>query len=248
MSSLKTVEQIRDLEIAGKIIEKVFLAIQNKIKAGVTSLELDKLAHDIIIENKAIPLFLNHQGFPNTICASPNNVVVHGIPNNKKLQDGDIITIDVGAKYNNMCVDAARTFAVGDISKEDRELILLTDQALKLAVKAIKPNKTIGDIANVIETFFDKHQKYSISEQYVGHFIGQNLWEEPIFPNKGKKGKGLKLEKGMTFCIEPVIIVGKDQLFVDPLDNWTVYTKHNGKACHIEHTILVTEKGAKIII
>lgn len=248
MSKLKTIEEIKDLEIAGKIIEKVFAAVKEKLKAGVTSLELDKLAYDIIIKNKATPLFLNHQGFPNTICASPNNVVVHGIPNNKKLAEGDIITIDVGAKYNKMCVDAARTFAVGKISKQDQELISLTDEALNLAIAEIKPNKTIGDIANVIETFFNKHKKYSISEQYVGHFIGKKLWEEPIFPNKGIRGTGLRLQKGMTFCIEPVIIVGKDQLFVDPFDNWTVYTKHNGKACHIEHTILVTEKGAKIII
>lgn len=248
MSKLKTDQEIKDLEIAGKIIEKVFTAIKEILKPGITSLQIDKLAHDIIVENKAIPLFLNHQGFPNTICASPNNVVVHGIPNHNKLIEGDIITIDVGAKYHKMCVDAARTFAVGKISKQDQELISLTEEALNLAVSEIKPNKTIGDIANVIETFFRKHKKYSISEEYVGHFIGHNLWEDPVFPNKGKKGTGLRLEKGMTFCVEPVIIVGKDQLFVDPFDDWTVYTKHQGKACHIEHTILVTEKGAKIII
>ncbi|BDV03573.1 MAG: methionine aminopeptidase [Candidatus Hepatoplasma scabrum] len=248
MSNLKTAQEIKDLEIAGKIIAKVFAKMSQEIKEGITSIELDKMAYDIIVENKGIPLFLNHQGFPNTICASPNNVVVHGIPNDRKLKNGDIITIDVGVKYNKMCADAARTFPVGEISKADQELISLTDQALKLAIKEISPSKTIGDIANIIETFFAKHKKYSISEEYVGHFIGENLWEEPIFPNKGKKGTGLKLAKGMTFCIEPVIILGKDQLFVDPLDNWTVYTKHKGKACHIEHTILVTEKGAKIII
>ncbi|BDV03021.1 type I methionyl aminopeptidase [Candidatus Hepatoplasma crinochetorum] len=248
MSKLKTVEEIKDLEIAGKIIKDVFLQIEKKIKPGITSIELDKLAYDIIIKANAIPLFLNHEGFPNTICASPNNIVVHGIPNDNKLKEGDIITIDVGAKYNKMCVDAARTFAVGKISQEDQKLIDLTDESLNLAIKAIEPGKKIGDISNIIETFFKKFKEYSISSEYVGHFIGENLWEEPVFPNKGKKGTGLELKAGMTFCVEPIIIRGKDQLFVDPFDKWTVYTKHKGKACHIEHTILVTKKGAKIIV
>lgn len=243
---IKNQNQIKNMKIAGKIIAKIHLEAKKFAKPGANLIEVDELASKIIKENNGKPLFLNYQGYPAHICTSLNSEVIHGIPRNYILKDGDFFTLDVGVEYNGMAADAATAIEVGKLSPKDKRLINATKATLQAAIDIVKPGTTLGDIGHTIETTAKKYN-YNISEEYVGHFIGEQMHEEPLVLNTGIAGKGLKLKEGMTFCIEPILIDGDNTLFVDPLDKWTVRTRKGSNASHEEHTILVTKNGAEIL-
>ncbi len=246
MGLIKTQEQIEKMSKAGSIVAKVHKLVQEEAKVGTNLLYLDKIAHDLIIKEGGEPIFLGYNGFPNSICTSLNNTMVHGVPTNYDLKDGDLFSLDVGVKYQGYCADAATTFIVGTPSKKAQDLVEFTKKVLNDVISILKPGITLGDVGEFIETR-TKEKGYTISKDYVGHFIGEEMHEDPMVPNYGKKGKGLVLEEGMTFCIEPMVIIGKEKLFVDPLDNWSVKTKHNGLTSHEEHTILITKDKGEIL-
>lgn len=245
-SKIKTIDEIEKMRKAGKIVAKVHQLIREKAVPGVNLLELDKLAYDFIIKENGKPLFLNFQGYPATICASVNSVLVHGIPHDYILKDSDLLSIDVGVRYQGYCADAAFTMNVGKISIENKKILDASKEVFEGALELIAPNQYLGNIGHFIEKR-TRELGYNVSKQYVGHFIGKEMHEDPLVLNHGKKFTGLILKEGMTFCIEPILIDGKEDLMVDPIDNWSVRTKHGGKTTHFEHTILVTNKGYEIL-
>ena len=233
MLTIKSKREIELMKKAGSIVELALENVHKAIKPGVSTLELDRIAYKTIIENDAIPSFLNYNGFPNTICASINETVIHGIPkNNMILKDGDIISIDVGASYKGYHGDAARTFPCGNVSSEKLKLIEVTKQSLYEGLKFAKPGNRLSDISHAIETYA-KSFGYGVVEEYTGHGIGLRLHEEPFIPNFGLPGHGPILKEGMTLAIEPMITLGKKDVEVLN-DNWTVQTVDKLPAAHYE--------------
>lgn len=246
MITLKSKREIGIMKEAGRIVELAHIAVAKAIKPGITTLELDKIAYDVIIKNGATPSFLNYNGFPNSICASINEVVIHGIPkNNIKLKDGDIISIDIGASYKGYHGDAARTHAVGCVNAEKLKLIEVTKQSLFAGLKFAKPGNRLSDISHAIETYA-KSFGYDVIEEYTGHGIGTKLHEDPSIPNFGEAGHGPILKPGMTLAIEPMITMGKKNIKV-LADNWTVVTIDKLPSAHYEETIVITEDGYEIL-
>ncbi len=245
MALIKTPEQIKKMEEAGRIVARVHRELKAMIKPGVTLLELDAKAEEIIRSEGATPTFKGFSGFPASICASVNQVMVHGIPTNYELKDGDIISVDVGALKDGWNGDAAFTKAVGEVSKETQKLLDVTKEALAAGIKFAKPGVTLGQLGAEIESYAIKNG-YTAARDFVGHGIGEEMHEEPYVPNYGFKG-GMTLQEGMTICIEPMFIDGPDDLFIDPLDGWTVRPKHKGLTTHDEHTIVITKDGGRIL-
>ncbi len=246
MGKIKSTKEIIKMQAAGHVVGLVHQELKKMIKPGITTLELDAKAKEIILSNGATPTFLGFGGFPNSICTSVNNTLVHGIPNDHPLVEGDIISIDVGATLNGFVGDAAFTMGVGEIDKNAKKVLDVSKDALALGIKMIKPGLHLGDLGFAIEHLIKKAGLTS-THQYTGHFIGKQMHESPAVPNFGIPGQGLVLKEGMTFCIEPMVIDGRDQLFTDPLDNWTVRTVHGGITAHDEHTVLVTATGGEIL-
>ena len=246
MLTIKSKREIELMKKAGSIVELALENVHNAIKPGVSTLELDRIAYKTIIENDAIPSFLNYNGFPNTICASINETVIHGIPkNNMILKDGDIISIDVGASYKGYHGDAARTFPCGNVSSEKLKLIEVTKQSLYEGLKFAKPGNRLSDISHAIETYA-KSFGYGVVEEYTGHGIGLRLHEEPFIPNFGLPGHGPILKEGMTLAIEPMITLGKKDVEVLN-DNWTVQTVDKLPAAHYEQSIVIIDKDYEIL-
>ncbi len=246
MLTIKSKREIELMKKAGSIVELALENVHKAIKPGVSTLELDRIAYKTIIENDAIPSFLNYNGFPNTICASINETVIHGIPkNNMILKDGDIISIDVGASYKGYHGDAARTFPCGNVSSEKLKLIEVTKQSLYEGLKFAKPGNRLSDISHAIETYA-KSFGYGVVEEYTGHGIGLRLHEEPFIPNFGLPGHGPILKEGMTLAIEPMITLGKKDVEVLN-DNWTVQTVDKLPAAHYEQSIVIIDKGYEIL-
>ncbi len=245
MPLVKNQEQIKKMEEAGRIVARVHRELKVMIKPGVTLLELDAKAEEIIRSEGAIPTFKGFEGFPASICASVNEVMVHGIPTNLALKDGDIISVDVGALKDGWNGDAAFTKAVGNVSSSTQKLLDVTKEALASAIKFAKPGVSLGELGAHIESFAINNG-YTVAKDFVGHGIGEKMHEEPYVPNYGFKG-GMQLQEGMTICIEPMFIDGPDDLFIDPIDKWTVRPKHGGLTTHDEHTILITKDGGRIL-
>ena len=246
MLTIKSKREIELMKKAGSIVELALENVHKAIKPGVSTLELDRIAYKTIIENDANPSFLNYNGFPNTICASINETVIHGIPkNNMILKDGDIISIDVGASYKGYHGDAARTFPCGNVSSEKLKLIEVTKQSLYEGLKFAKPGNRLSDISHAIETYA-KSFGYGVVEEYTGHGIGLRLHEEPFIPNFGLPGHGPILKEGMTLAIEPMITLGKKDVEVLN-DNWTVQTVDKLPAAHYEQSIVIIDKGYEIL-
>lgn len=246
MLTIKSKREIELMKKAGSIVELALENVHKAIKPGVSTIELDRIAYKTIIENDAIPSFLNYNGFPNTICASINETVIHGIPkNNMILKDGDIISIDVGASYKGYHGDAARTFPCGNVSSEKLKLIEVTKQSLYEGLKFAKPGNRLSDISHAIETYA-KSFGYGVVEEYTGHGIGLRLHEEPFIPNFGLPGHGPILKEGMTLAIEPMITLGKKDVEVLN-DNWTVQTVDKLSAAHYEQSIVIIDKGYEIL-
>ena len=245
MITIKSDSEIELMREAGKILRDTLNMLKEHVKVGVTTKELDKLAHDYIISRGAKPSFLGYGGFPGSICASVNEQVVHGIPSNRKLVSGDIIGIDCGVIYKGWQSDAARTFAVGEISEKHKKLIQVTEQSFFEAMKVIREGARLGDIGAAVQNLAESNG-FFVFRDLVGHGIGKDMHEDPQVPNYGKAGKGIRLEPGMTLAIEPMVIQGKHNI-LELDDGWTIVTEDGSLAAHYENTILITEKGPEVL-
>lgn len=245
MISIKTPREIELLKIAGEITGKTHLYLMPFIKPGITTKELDKLAHDFIIENGCTPSFLGYDGYPGSICTSVNDEVVHGIPSNRKLKEGDIISIDIGACYKGYHGDSAWTYPVGEISKEKAELLRQTEESLYEGLSVIKPGVHIGDIGYAISKCANKYN-LGVVKELVGHGVGSSVHEEPDVPNYGKPGTGPILKEGMVIAVEPMLNLGTPNIYILD-DDWTIITADSKPSAHFEHTILVTKDGYTIL-
>ncbi|MBB3870054.1 type I methionyl aminopeptidase [Geobacillus sp. NFOSA3] len=241
----KTPREIEIMREAGKIVALTRQELEKHIRPGITTKELDAIAEAVIRKHGAIPSFKGYNGFPGSICASVNEELVHGIPGDRVLKEGDIISIDVGAQYNGYHADSAWTYPVGEIAEETKKLLEVTEKSLYIGLEEAKPGARLSNISHAIQTYVESHH-FSIVREYVGHGIGQNLHEDPQIPHYGPPNKGPRLKPGMTLCIEPMVNAGSR--YVKTLaDNWTVVTV-DGKMCaHFEHTIAITENGYEIL-
>ena len=244
MITIKKEKEIELMRVAGSITAGALDEISNHIKPGISTLELDKIAEKFIIDKGAKPAFLRYSGFPNSICASIDDVVVHGIP--KKdiiLQEGQIIGIDVGAKYQGYCGDAARTFAVGKVSEDKQKLIDVTKECFFRAIKNLKAGSRLGDIGFEVERYAEKFG-FKPVRNMGGHGIGKNMHEDPFVPMYGRAGTGIKLDAGMTLAIEPMINMGTYEI---DIDGWDVRTADGLPSAHYENTVLIKEDGVEIL-
>lgn len=246
MIIVKSAREIELMRKAGNIVACVFEALKPMLKAGVTTLELDQKAEEVIRSHGAIPTFKGYGGFPGSICISVNDTLIHGIPSNKIiLKDGDLVSLDVGATYQGYVGDAARSYLVGVGKKEDIDLILSTRNSFFEAVKLIAPGVHLGDISAKIQQYNEKNG-YSLPRDYTGHGVGAHLHEDPSIPNYGKAGTGPILMEGMCLAIEPMVAKGKHNTRVLN-DEWTVKMKDGKNGAHYENSIAVTKDGYEIL-
>ena len=234
MITIKDKREIELMKHAGLLVSKMHKFIKPYIKEGITTKELDKLCYDFIKKNDAVPSCLGYEGYPATLCTSVNDTVVHGIPGNEKLKNGDIITIDVVIGYKGYQGDAAKKY-----------LLEHTKEALYEGIKMVKPGNRIGDISNAVELCANKYN-LGIVKELCGHGIGLNMHEDPDIPNYGEKGKGPRLKEGMVICIEPMLNLGSSDIYMKD-DNWTIKTIDKRPSAHFEHTVLVTKDGYEIL-
>ncbi len=240
--------RINGVKKASQIVAKVHKELKAMIRPGVTTKELDQKAYDIIVGEGAVPTFLGYNNFPATICSSVNEVLIHGIPNDTPLKEGDIISIDVGAKIDGYCGDAAFTAPVGEVSERKKLLLKASKEALEAGINAAKAGNTTGDIGFAVQSVVEGYG-FSVPIEFTGHGIGEEMHMDPYVPNYGQPGQGSVLKEGQTICIEPMLIDGEPDLFVDPSDNWTVRPRHGGNCAHDEHTVVVRkDKGEPLTI
>lgn len=246
MISVKSKTDLAKMRVAGQIAGGALKLAGESIKAGMTTAQLDKIVHDYIVKHGAKPSFLGYGGFPASACISINNEVIHGIPSrSRKICEGDIVSVDVGAYINGFHGDTCSTFAVGKISDEAQALLDVTKESLYQAISIAKPGMRIGDIGHTVEEYCTS-RGYGIVRQYCGHGVGRNLHESPEVPNYGTPGKGPRLVAGMVIAIEPMITCGGEDVRVLSND-WTVVSKDNSLSAHFEHTIAITSDGAVIL-
>ena len=245
MISIKSKHEIELMKEAGMMVSKTHKYLQKYIKPGITTKDLDELAEEYIRSMGGIPTCKGYEGFPTALCTSINDEVVHGIPSNRKLKNGDIITIDMVIGYKGYQGDAAWTYAVGSISDEKKYLMEHTEKALYEGIKQVKSGAHIGDISNAIETYATKH-KLGVVKELVGHGIGTEMHEDPDVPNYGKPGHGPRLKEGMVICIEPMLNLGTADIEILD-DDWTIVTRDEKPSAHYEHTVLVTKDGYEIL-
>lgn len=245
MISIKSPREIELLRVAGEITGSTHNYLKPFIKPGVTTKELDKLAEDYIISRGATPSFKGYDGFPGTICASINEEVVHGIPGNRKLKEGDIISIDIGACYKGYHGDSAWTYPVGKISKEKEYLLKHTEKSLFEGLSVIKDRIHVGDIGYAVSKYAQEHN-LSVVRELVGHGVGTDVHEEPDVPNFGKQGSGPVLKEGMVIAVEPMLNLGTREIFILD-DDWTIVTGDEKPSAHFEHTVLITKDGCEIL-
>jgi methionyl aminopeptidase len=245
MVHLKNAEQIELMRISAQIVSRTLGLIAENVEPGVTPLELDKIAYEYIHDQGAVPGFLGFGGFPNSLCISVNEAVVHGIPNDRPLQEGDIISVDCGAIKNEYYGDHAYTFAVGEISKQSENLLRVTKESLYLGIDQMRVGKRIGDIGYAVQTHAEKHG-YGVVKELVGHGLGTTMHEDPQVPNYGKRGRGKKLNNGMVLAVEPMINMGtEDILMLD--DEWTIITADRQYSAHFEHDIAIVDGKPDIL-
>ena len=245
MITIKSDREINLLKIAGNVVYETHQYLKDYIKPGITTGELDKLAEKFIKEHDCYPSFKGYDGFPGSICTSINEEVVHGIPGSRKLKEGDIISIDIGACYKGYHGDSAWTYAVGDISSDKKDLMEHTEKALFEGLSMIKPGARIGDIGHAIEEYATKHN-LGVVKELVGHGVGTNVHEDPDVPNFGKAGTGPRLKKGMVIAVEPMLNLGSPNIVMLD-DDWTIETEDFSPSAHFEHTVVVTDDGYKIL-
>ncbi len=241
----KTKEEIELIRESSLLVGKTLAEVAKVIKPGVTTLFLDKIAFEFINDNKAIPAFLNYNGFPNSLCISVNEAVVHGIPGKYVLKDGDIVSVDCGVVKNEFYGDSAYTFAIGEVKPEVLKLMEVTKESLYKAIEVAVVGMRLGDIGNAVQLFSEAHG-YGVVRELVGHGIGRNLHEAPEVPNYGKRGTGMKLQEGLVIAIEPMINLGKRNVKQEN-DGWTIRTADKLPSAHFEHTIAIGKDKADIL-
>ena len=246
MIVLKTPEEINLLRVVNKAVAEVLREIESKIIPGITTLELDEMAERLLKERNCEPAFKGYRGYPKSICASVNEEVVHGIPSDKKrLKEGDIISIDLGAKYRDFFGDMAATYPVGRISEKAQKLLEVSQRALVAGVSQARIGNRLGDISSAIQETVEK-ESFSVVRFFVGHGIGRELHEMPQIPNFGVSGKGVRLKEGMVFAIEPMVNAGGSEVEILE-DGWTAVTKDRSLSAHFEHTIAIKKEGPEIL-
>ncbi len=241
----KTEEEIRLLEKSNQLVSKTLAEIAKHMLPGVTTRELDKVAEEYIRDNKAIPGFLGYRGYPATLCTSVNDQVVHGIPSDYILKDGDIVSVDCGVLMNGFYGDSAYTFEIGEVKPEIKQLLKITKESLLLGVGQATTGKRIGDLGFAIQSYVEK-AGYSVVREMVGHGLGKSMHEPPEVPNYGRQGSGMKLQKGMVICIEPMINMGKKNIKQDN-DGWTVRTSDGMPSAHFELAVAVDDRAARVL-
>lgn len=245
MIELKTAGQIEKMKIAGRLTRRALELAGSMIRPGISTAEIDKAVHDFIIKEGGIPSFLGYSGYPASVCLSVNEEVIHGIPGKRILKEGDIVSVDVGAMVDGWHGDNAATFPVGEVSKEAADLMRVTKECLDIAISLVKPGVRLGDIGYAIQSHAEKHG-YGVVREFIGHGIGSEMHQGPDVPNYGKPGRGLRLEKGMTIAIEPMInLKGHEVKMLS--DGWTVVTRSGSVSAHFENTIAVTDDGAEVL-
>ncbi|MBP9145111.1 MAG: type I methionyl aminopeptidase [Thermoanaerobaculia bacterium] len=242
---LKTAGELELMDEANRIVHLVLSGLAEKVGPGVTTRELDRYAEKLIREAGGVPAFLHYKGYPATLCTSINEVIVHGIPDETVLRDGDIIGIDCGVVYKGYYGDAARTYAVGTVPPAALRLMAVTKRALELAVEEVRPNKRLSDIGHAVQVYVES-EGFSVVRDFVGHGIGTALHEDPQVPNFGEPGRGPKLKPGLVIAIEPMVNAGTPAVMVDK-DGWTARTADGSLSAHFEYSVAVTEHGARIL-
>jgi methionyl aminopeptidase len=247
---IKTQKEIDFIRESCRIVAETLRLVKSNIKAGVTTIELDRIAEDYIRSNNAIPAFKGYSqgglpGFPGSVCTSINDAVVHGIPGQDKLEEGDIISLDVGVLKNNYYGDAATSVAVGKISDEKRKLLEVTEISLQLGIQQAKSGNRVHDISDAVQGYVEQNG-FSIVRDLCGHGVGKFLHEDPAVPNFGRRGTGPKLKKGMTLAIEPMVNAGGYEVITSS-DGWTVLTADGSPSAHFEHTILILDNSPEIL-
>jgi len=247
---IKTQKEIDFIRESCRIVAETLRLAKSNVRVGVTTNELDRIAEDYIRSNDAIPAFKGYSqgglpGFPGSICTSINDAVVHGIPGQTKLEEGDIISLDVGVLKNNYYGDAALTVAVGNISDEKKLLLEVTEKSLQLGIEQAKSGNRVHDISAAVQDYVEQNGFSSVRD-LCGHGVGKFLHEDPAVPNFGKRGTGAKLKKGMTIAIEPMVNAGRYEVITSP-DGWTVMTADASPSAHFEHTILILDNSPEIL-
>lgn len=242
----KTEPEVELMRQSARLVSQTLTEITSMLKPGITTLSLDKIIGTFIRDHQAIPSFLNYSGYPFNSCISVNDVVVHGFPNERELQEGDIISVDVGVILNGWHGDHAYTFAIGDPGEDVAQLIRVTKESLYKGIeKAIAGNR-VGDISNAIQEHTEKKYGYGVVRELVGHGLGRDLHEDPQVPNYGKRGTGPVMKEGMVLAIEPMINMGRKEVYTEE-DGWTVRTKDHKASVHFEHDVCVRKQKADIL-
>lgn len=245
MITIKSEREIELLREAGRLTYLTHKEVEKYIKPGITTKELDKIAEKFILSKGCTPSFKNYNGFPASICTSVNDEVVHGIPSNRKLKEGDIISVDIGVCYKGYHGDSAWTYPVGKISEEKQYLLEHTEKSLFEGLKEVKPGNKLGDICSAIGSYASNHN-LGIVRELVGHGVGTNIHEDPEIPNYGTPNTGPVLKEGMVFAIEPMLNLGGDDVVMLD-DDWTIVTEDYSPSAHFEHTVVVTSTGYEIL-
>ena len=241
----KTPEQIDKMAVAGDILVRALELVERKIRPGITTKELDTAAEKFIRSQGATPAFKGYRGFPGSLCISPNSMVVHGIPGPYTLERGDVLSVDVGVVLDGWVADAARTFAVGEVSPVAEKLLEVTQGSLLQAVERCRPGNRLGDVSHAVQERVEAGG-FSIVRSLVGHGIGRDMHEDPQIPNYGAPGKGVMLEEGMVFAVEPMVTVGRHAVRMAD-DHWAIYSQDGSLAAHFEFTVAVTANGPRVL-
>jgi len=245
MVIIKSDEEIELMRKSNLLLGKLHAELARHLKPGIKTIELDKIAYEFILDHGGRPSFLNYRGYPNTLCISVNDVVIHGIPGDYVIKEGDLVSIDCGIELNGYHSDSAFSYAVGQVSDQVWELMKRTKEALYKGIEQAKPGNRVGDIGYAIENYV-KQFGFSVVREMTGHGVGRYLHEDPAVPNYGRRGHGKRLKPGMTLAIEPMINMGKPDIYIEK-DGWTVRTADGKPAAHYEHSVAITKKGPDIL-
>jgi methionyl aminopeptidase len=242
---LKSKSEVSRIAAAGKVVAGCLELLADSVRPGMATVELDRLAEEYIRDHDGIPTFLGYRGFPRSICASPNDMVVHGIPGESLVGDGDILSLDVGVTLDGYVADSALTVTLGDVGAEATRLLDATRRSLEAAIAQCRVGNRLGDVSHAVQEMVEA-EGFSVVRTLVGHGVGREMHEEPQIPNFGDPGRGPRLEEGMVFAIEPMVNAGGFDVFVAD-DKWSIYTSDGSLSAHFEHTVAVTADGPKVL-